>query len=196
MLPSSLEIALPAWLRQELARAAAPEATDEARMAFVLGLVEAGLRRRDGGPFAAAVFDGEAREPLAAAVNLVLSAGTAVAHAELLALALAQQRLGSASLAEAGVRAVLVTSTEPCAMCLGACLWSGIGRVVCSARGEDAEAIGFDEGAKPADLEAALAARGILLRRDVLHQRGQGVLRAYRDAGGPIYGGDGHDPGV
>jgi tRNA(Arg) A34 adenosine deaminase TadA len=189
MLPSSLTIALPAWLRRELARADAPEPTDVGRMAWVLGLVEASVGRGDGGPFAAAVFDGDGSAPLAAAVNLVLASRTAIAHAEMLALALAQQRVGAASLADTGVQAVLVTSTEPCAMCLGASLWSGLVRVVCGARGEDAEAIGFDEGPKPHDVATALAARGIALQRDVLRERARNVLASYREAGLPVYGG-------
>ena len=40
----------------------------------------------------------------------------------------------------------MVASTQPCAMCLGATPWSGIRRLVCGARDEDAEEIGFDEG--------------------------------------------------
>ena len=40
----------------------------------------------------------------------------------------------------------LFTSCEPCAMCLGASLWSGVKRMVCGATKDDAQAIGFDEG--------------------------------------------------
>jgi tRNA(Arg) A34 adenosine deaminase TadA len=187
MLPSSVEITLPAWV-QELARAEAPAPTDEARMAWVLRLAEQSIGRGDGGPFAAAVFDRRTGELCSAAVNLVFAARTAVAHAELLALALAQQRLRTADLAEVGCDAELVTSTEPCTMCLGASVWSGVTRVVCGARGEDAEAIGFDEGPKPADFTTALAMRGITVRRDVLRERARHVLRSYRAAAGPLYG--------
>jgi tRNA(Arg) A34 adenosine deaminase TadA len=42
----------------------------------------------------------------------------------------------------------MVVSTEPCALCLGAIPWSGIRRLVCGARDEDARSIGFDEGEK------------------------------------------------
>jgi tRNA(Arg) A34 adenosine deaminase TadA len=54
------------------------------------------------------------------------------------ALARAQQALGTHDLATAG-RFVLFTSVEPCAMCLGAVIWSGVARPVYGAIGADAE---------------------------------------------------------
>jgi hypothetical protein len=59
--------------------------------------------------------------------------------------------------------------------------------VVCGARGDDACAIGFDEGAKPADWISALRNRGIDVVRDVLRDEAQAVLQQYRDDGGLIY---------
>ena len=55
------------------------------------------------------------------------------------------------------------------------------------ATGADAEAFGFDEGPKPADWPAALARRGIRVRRRLLRACARQVLRAYADAGGLIY---------
>ena len=72
-------------------------------------------------------------------------------------------------------------------MCLGAIPWSGVRRVVCGARGADACAIGFDEGAKPADWVAALTGRGIEVLRDVLRDEAQAVLRHYAESGRNIY---------
>ena len=54
----------------------------------------------------------------------------------------------------------LVTSCEPCSMCLGAITWSGIRGLACGARGSDAESIGFDEGPKPENWETALENTG------------------------------------
>ena len=81
----------------------------------------------------------------------------------------------------------LVTSVEPCAMCLGAVPWSGVRRLVCGARGEDACAIGFDEGAKPADWVRGLESRGIEVQRDVLRAAAVAVLRRYVEEGGVLY---------
>jgi tRNA(Arg) A34 adenosine deaminase TadA len=72
-------------------------------------------------------------------------------------------------------------------MCLGAIPWSGVRRLVCGARGDDVCAIGFDEGAKPADWVGELRKRGIEVVQDVLRQEAQDVLRQYAEAGGKIY---------
>ncbi|MGC9360154.1 MAG: deaminase, partial [Anaerolineae bacterium] len=110
------------------------------------------------------------------------------AHAEMVALALAQQTLGTYDLRSEGApRCALVTSAEPCAMCLGAVPWSGVQQLVCGARDEDVRAIGFDEGHKPADWVAALEHRGIVVLRDVLRDEAAAALRAYAAQGGAIY---------
>jgi tRNA(Arg) A34 adenosine deaminase TadA len=68
----------------------------------------------------------------------------------MVAIMIAQKILGNFDLGDASVPAYeLVTSTEPCAMCLGATPWSGVRGLVCGARDEDASAVGFDEGSKP-----------------------------------------------
>lgn len=72
-------------------------------------------------------------------------------------------------------------------MCLGAVMWSGVRRLVCGARGADAEAVGFDEGAKPAAWPEALERRGILVLRDVCREQAAAVLRDYHASGGIIY---------
>lgn len=72
-------------------------------------------------------------------------------------------------------------------MCLGAIPWSGLRRVGCGAHGEDAAAIGFDEGAKPADWLGALQQRGIEVARDVLRDEARAVLQQYARTGGRIY---------
>lgn len=74
-------------------------------------------------------------------------------------------------------------------MCLGAVPWSGVRRLVCAARGADVEAIGMDEGAKPARWASKLAQRGIQVVRDVERTAAVAVLFAYQHAGGPIYNG-------
>ena len=95
----------------------------------------------------------------------------------MVAIALAQQAIGSYDLGGEG-RPIheLVTSTEPCAMCLGAIPWSGVRRVLCGARGEDACEIGFDEGAKPADWVGRVAQAGN--RGRPRHPAGRGPGRA------------------
>ena len=81
----------------------------------------------------------------------------------------------------------LVASTEPCAMCFGAIPWSGVRRLVCGAREEDARCIGFDDGPKTSDWVAALEQRGISVARDVYRDEAAAVLRYYVESGGMIY---------
>ncbi|MGH7507571.1 MAG: nucleoside deaminase, partial [Longimicrobiales bacterium] len=82
----------------------------------------------------------------------------------------------------------LHTSCEPCAMCLGATLWSGVRGVVSAATRDDAHGVDFDEGPVFAASYEYLRARGITFRREVLREEGRAVLRLYREgSGGVIY---------
>ena len=184
---ASLRIDLPAWLA-EAASQCAPLAGDEARMAFVIGLARRNVETRSGGPFAAAVFESASGRLLAAATNLVVASRCSAAHAEILALSLAQQVRGRFDLGAAGMPACdLVSSVEPCTMCAGAVLWSGVRRLVCGASGEDACAIGFDEGPKHPDWANELRGRGIEVVDGVLRPQAVAVLEHYRAGGGHIY---------
>ena len=184
-----LVLELPAWAKTFLAAQRGTFASTTERMRLAIELSRRNVTERTGGPFGAAVFETETGRLVAAGVNMVEPAHCSLAHAEMVALALAQQRVGHFDLGADGVARELVTSTEPCAMCLGAIPWSGVRRVLCGARDEDARAIGFDEGTKPADWSGALTSRGIELVCDVLRDEAGAVLRQYAQAGGRIYNG-------
>ena len=81
----------------------------------------------------------------------------------------------------------LVTSGEPCAMCLGATLWSGVTRLVIGATREDVMALGFDEGPVFPESYEYVADRGVTIVRDVSRADAVRVLETYRARGGPIY---------
>lgn len=185
----SVTLTLPAWVTEYGARSAhRPLATPALRMAFVVELARRNIAAHTGGPFAAAVFDLDTHRLLAPGVNLVTSLNCSCAHAEIVAVTLAQLRLATYDLGGAGTpRCELVTSTEPCAMCLGAVSWSGVRALVCGARGADAVAIGMDEGTKPTAWADALEQRGITVTRDVCRDAAVKVLQDYRATGGPIY---------
>lgn len=185
-----LEVRLPAWVESMLPSESHRYASDEEKMRLALDLARENIRRGDGGPFGAAIFDAGTGVLVAAGVNLVVPMRWSSAHAEMVAFAMAHRRLATHDLGAPGMPLVeLFTSTEPCAMCLGATLWSGVRRVVCAARGEDAEAIGFDEGPKPADWAGELQRRGIEVVRDLMRDEGRAILEEYRDRGGPLYNG-------
>jgi tRNA(Arg) A34 adenosine deaminase TadA len=160
----------------------------EERVKFVIELSRLNIRHQTGGPFAAAIFDSETGMLLAAGVNLVVTAGSSILHAEMVALLAAQLKLRTYDLSSAGMPPYeLVSSTEPCAMCMGAVPWSGVRALVCGARGDDAQAAGFDEGEKPPAWVEALERRGIKVLRDILRDEAAAVLHAYRASGGLLY---------
>lgn len=186
---ASVKLQLPVWLDRFAAEAEIRDRGDvEERMRLAIELARRNIEAGTGGPFGAAVFAVETGRLLAVGVNLVVASRCSVLHAEMVALMLAQQRFGHYDLGGEGLPACeLVTSAEPCAMCFGAVLWAGVKRLVCAARREDVERIGFDEGPKPADWPAELQRRGIAVTCDVCRVEAVAVLDRYAAAGGLIY---------
>lgn len=178
---------MPQWLAEVADPAPEDMADAEVRMRFVLELVDRQLAAGSGGPFAAAVFDADTYQLIACGVNRAVPSCSSSAHAEIVALSRAQQRLGSFDLSAGGSRYELVSSTEPCAMCLGALPWSGIRALVCGAADADARAAGFDEGDKPIEWQAGLRARGIAVTTGVAREAAARQLARYAAAGGTIY---------
>lgn len=118
----------------------APTGTDRAWLEQVVALAVDNVTA-GGGPFAAlVVLDGGV---LARGVNRVTRDNDATAHAEVLAIRAACRRLEHFRLP--GCQ--LISSCEPCPMCLGAALWARVERVVYAADRHDAAAGGFDDRA-------------------------------------------------
>ncbi len=179
---------LPSWAEDMLSEEEEVYPTVEDRMRLAIELSRSNIRHGTGGPFGAGIFERETGRLLAPGVNLVTSLDCSVFHAEMVAMMVAQQVIGDFDLGGPGRPSYeLVASTEPCAMCLGATPWSGVRHLVCGARGEDAERVGFDEGVKPAEWVPALERRGITVERDVLRDEAASVLREYAEKGGEIY---------
>lgn len=193
----ALQVQLPEWLASALPGEKHVYASDEERMALVVDLAARNVAESTGGPFGAAIFDRDSGRLIAPGVNIVVPAQWSGGHAEIVAFSIAQQKLRTHDLGAPGMpRCELFASTEPCAMCLGATPWSGVSRVVCAARDEDARAVGFDEGAKPEHWVDALECRGIEVRLGLLRDRAVQVLRDYVEAGGPVYNGRGAGSGA
>ncbi|MEY6432857.1 nucleoside deaminase [Thioalkalicoccus limnaeus] len=188
-LTAPIQIECPDWFSSFLAGRSHRCVDDSDRMRLVLDLTAEHLRARTGGPFGAAVFAAVDGSLISVGVNLVEGSRCSIAHAEMVAIGKAQQRVGHHDLrAAVPGGCVLVSSAEPCAMCLGALPWSGINRLVCAARDADVRAIGFDEGHKPPDWVAGYARRGIAVTRDLMRTEAVALLRAYAAEGGTIYG--------
>lgn len=181
--PDGYAVTLPPWFAAEVAALPSHLHDPEERIRLVNRLAARTVAEGTGGPFAALVVDVETDAVLAAGVNLVLASGLATSHAEVVALSLAQTRTGAWNLgADPARRRALVVNAQPCAMCLGALLWSGIGAVEFAATGADVERLtGFDEGPVPDDWRDQLERRGVTVTSGRLRDEAFAVLRDFRD---------------
>jgi tRNA(Arg) A34 adenosine deaminase TadA len=187
--PEVIQITLPSWVDEVVA--AHPGFPDDAsRMRLAIALSRENVTRKAGGPFGAAIFERESGALVSVGVNSVTRLNNCALHGEMVAFMMAQAKLGNFSLGAPGMPAhELVTSCEPCAMCLGAILWSGVTRVVCGAAREDATRLRFEEGPVFPESYRYLEERGIEIVHGVLRAEARGVMELYRAQGGPIYNG-------
>ena len=188
MLFEPVSLALPGWIDEVVGDPQRPYPDPRERMRLAVKLARCNVEQGTGGPFGAAVFDLSSFRLAAPGVNRVIPESCSVAHAETMAIMLAQKRLGTYDLRCEGLPSFeLATSAEPCAMCYGALPWSGIRRLVYGATREDVQGIGFDEGDKPPDWARALEARGIQVVHALLRAEAREALEGYRRRGGAIY---------
>jgi tRNA(Arg) A34 adenosine deaminase TadA len=165
-------------------------ATDEERMRLAIELSRQNVERDTGGPFGAAIFQSESGQLVSVGMNSVVRLNNCTLHGEVMAVMMAQSRLECFTLRRDGGPAYeLVTSCEPCAMCLGTTLWSGVRRLVCGAGRDDALRLGFDEGPVFPESYEYLEARGIRVVHGMLRDEANAVLELYRARSGPIYNG-------
>jgi guanine deaminase len=113
----------------------------EVFMRRAIALSRKNIETMAGGPFGAVVVKdgqivGEGR-------NNVIGTNDPTAHAEVVAIRDAAQRLGTFDLTGCEIYA----SCEPCPMCLGAILWARIAKLYYANDRHDAKAIGFDDDA-------------------------------------------------
>lgn len=92
-----------------------------------------------GGPFGAVIVTEDGR--VFKAGNSVTNTNDPTAHAEVNVIREACAQLGTFDLSGA----IIYSSCEPCPMCLGACLWARLDRIVYAADRYDAAKAGFDD---------------------------------------------------
>ena len=188
----SITLAWPTWISHEMPDPGDQFESDEDKMQYVIKLSSLNSSMGTGGPFGAAVFNAQTGQLVAPGVNLVQQLGLSAAHAEMIAISMAQRQLGLLDLGtDPRVCYELFSSTEPCSMCMGNVQWSGIRRLVCGANDADARAIGFDEGVKAPDWVEQFKRRGIVVQQGVCRAEAVAVLNAYKAQGGLIYNGRG-----
>ena len=182
-----MRIELPEWI-DDVVDWARTYADDESRMRLAIALAAENVKR-GGGPFGAIIVEEKTGRLVSVGVNRVVPENNSILHAEVLAFMVAQRRVGSYTLGAPGLPAhTLVSSCDPCAMCLGATLWSGVRRLVCGATRDDAMRAGFDEGPVFPESYRYLEDRGVTIVRGVLQEDARAVLEQYA-ASGKIYNG-------
>jgi guanine deaminase len=108
-------------------------------MRMAIALADHNVKENAGGPFGAVVVkDGMV---VARSGNRVVPTNDPTAHAEVSAIRLACQELGTFSLEGC----VIYTSCEPCPMCLAAIYWARIDKIYYANTKVDAAEVGFDD---------------------------------------------------
>jgi tRNA(Arg) A34 adenosine deaminase TadA len=162
--------------------------SDEERMRLAIAVSRENVVRETGGPFGAAVVERDSGRVVAVGMNAVVRLNNSALHGEIVAFMMAQQRVGSYTLrSPAGRVHDIYTSCEPCAMCLGAALWSGVTRVVYGAAREDAARLHFEEGPVFEASYQYVEERGLEIVGPVLRDEAREVLELYRARKGKIY---------
>jgi guanine deaminase len=120
------------------------------------------VRSGRGGPFGAVVVRGD--EIIGRGSNSVTAGNDPTAHAEIGAIRLACQALGTFELRDCE----LYASSEPCPMCLGAIYWARLRCYYYANTRADAARAGFDDShiydeiSKPAELRSLPGARVVI----------------------------------
>lgn len=161
------------------------------RMKAVIEFSQWNIDHQTGGPFAAGVFERDSGRRIMLGVNRVVPSNVSSAHAEIVTLSLAQQKLKSWDLGSKNLPPLqLVVNWRPCAMCYGATIWSGIRSLVIAGSDEACEKItGFDEGPIHPQWKEQLSNRNIEVLDGLLYEEAVQVFRNFRDAGHLVYNG-------
>lgn len=126
-----------------------------------------------GRPFGALIVkDGRI---VARAVNEIIKTNDPTAHAELLAIRAASQRLGTASLAGCAVFA----SGQPCPMCMAAMRLAGIESITYAYSNEDGAPFGLSTAEIQADLAKPPGEQSMQIRHAPLRLEGRTDLYAH-----------------
>ena len=136
------------------------------------------------GPFLAAVIDKNGNI-ISKTANSVVSEECSNNHAEMNAIKTAQKNLGTYDLSKHNLS--LYVTSEPCMMCIGGIMWSGIKAVYYGVPSKRVEEItGFDEGFKPNWFEE-FKNRGITVYGNIEVEAGEKVLYNYVNTGKTVY---------
>jgi tRNA(Arg) A34 adenosine deaminase TadA len=140
--------------------------------------------KKGSGPFVAAIYDDKGNLIVKVA-NSVVNENNSNNHAEMNAIKEAEKKLGTYDLAPYNLS--LYVTAEPCMMCLGGIMWSGIKNVYYGVPSKEVEEItGFDEGFKPHWFKE-FKKRGITVYGNIEPEVGREELYKYVNNGKTIY---------
>ena len=136
------------------------------------------------GPFYAEIYDQQGHLVVASS-NSVVEDHCSLHHAEINTIKLAHEKLKTYDLAP--FKLTIYINAEPCIMCAGGIMWSGIERIFYSVPSADVEKLtGFDEGYKP-DWVQEFAKRNIKVYGNIESESGKQVLADYVAQNHEIY---------
>ncbi len=185
----NITLSIPDWVARELSRYPKHLPTHEDRMRMIIHFSKLNFEYGTGGPFAAGVFEQNTGKLISIGVNIVVPSNCSSAHAEIMALSIAQQKCKIFDLGGPGmVSHELLVNWRPCAMCYGAVLWSGVRSLVIAGSGKALEKItGFDEGPIHPDWTEELKKRNIDVIDNVLSEEACKVFHAFTESNGFVY---------
>ena len=141
-------------------------------MRAAIALAEKNVADGVGGPFGAVIVrDGEI---VGEGTNLVTSAKDPTAHAEVVAIRRACEKLGTYNLEGCEV----YTSCEPCPMCLSAIYWARLDRIFYGNTKVDAAEIDFDDDFLYTEIPKPIAERSIPTEQ-MLHEESIKAFQAW-----------------
>ena len=127
-----------------------------------------------GGPFGAVIVRDS--EVIATGPNRVVPNNDPTAHAEVMAIRNACEKLGTFQLTDCTV----YSSCEPCPMCLSALYWAGVKRICYGNTKDDAKAINFDDSFIYRELELEPAKRRMPVE-NILRDEALAPFRAWTE---------------
>ncbi len=145
---------------------------DQRLLLLSMDLAREHMLAGEGGPFGAVIARNG--DIIATGWNQVTSTNDPTAHAEMVAIREATRALSHFSLEGCTVYA----SCEPCPMCLAACYWARVDRILFAATRHDAAAAGFDDEFIYRELRLPLGERSLTMQQQ-LAAEGAAVFREW-----------------
>ncbi|WP_040933621.1 nucleoside deaminase [Coxiella burnetii] len=133
------------------------ENNDKQFLHEVFDLVKNSISHNLGGPFGALIVRDS--KIIAKGVNRVTTSNDPTAHSEIVAIREACQKLNTFNL----TGCYLYVNCEPCPMCLGACYWARIDKIIFSLTKKDAENIGFKDAYYYEQIRKPLSQRDLVM---------------------------------